>query len=106
MVNLWKMGREKREEKKKEKEANCREVCNRWNSLNAMMEMPGWELVLREINKEFESHNSIYNTDNEALETERGYCNGLKFPLQFVELCKRRALKAQEFLDTLAKEKE
>lgn len=106
MFNLWKMGRPKREELKREKEQECREICNRWDSINTMMETPGWSVVLTEIQKEFESHNSIYNTNSEALEQEMGYCNGLKFPLQFVESCKRRALKAQEFLDTLAKQEE
>lgn len=106
MINLGKLGRAKREEARKKKEQECREICNRWDSVNGILEMPGWALILREIQKEFEAHNSIYNADSEALEQERGYCNGLQFPLQFVESCKRRALKAQEYLDTLAKQKE
>ena len=108
-MSLINLSRLRREQKKKRDEAQgkeCRETCNDWSKINAMIDTPGWKLLLAKINEEFESHNSVFNANADKLQEERGYCNGLKFPLQEIVAYKRRALKAQKTLDTLAKNKE
>lgn len=84
------------------KQANI-EVLTRWDQLRQLIKSVGWDFLIGEIDKEFESHNSIYNANKDELDYKRGYCTGLKFPAQLIKSYQRRAVEAQKYLDSIAK---
>lgn len=92
------------EQKIERSEEAFKEILNVWSMVSQLVEQPGWLKLNEYIEKEFEENNSIYNANPNELEYKRGYCTGLKYPAQIIKSLKRKAVEAQRYLDSIAKQ--
>lgn len=90
--------------KTEERAEKCKEILNNWSRLHDMISGEGWRILSEIVQKEFAVHDSISNAKAEELEFKCGYCGGLKFPLRIVRAYKRKAVEAQKYLDSIAKQ--
>jgi hypothetical protein len=90
--------------KTEDNQVAAQEILNAWSQISQLLKQSGWILLNEWIDKEFEIHNSVYNAKPEKLDHEQGYCTGLKFPAQTIRALKRKAVEAQKYLDSIAKQ--
>jgi len=103
LIDLPKIfGRGINEEKEK---ADLRIVAD--NSLiEYTLSTEGWRILQESLLAELKRHDSIRIVQDDKIEFERGYCNGLDYLLQVTRSYKRKAIESQKYLDWVAKQKE
>jgi hypothetical protein len=79
---------------------DAQEKINRWDSIMKMMETVGWGYLMDELEDEISQKDSFKGIDpnfNKML-IRKGYCDGLRKPLQIIEKIEKIATSASEVL--------